>query len=886
MIGKTNWKRNIMTMVLFVGVVLLAYRSMITSDFLAVCSDGVGYYVARVFFIDGIRGGELPLWDPYTVIGTPFLADVQNTVLSPFNILFFIFDSVTAFNLMYIIFMIMAGFFMYLLVYGLTDKYLVSVIAGFLFAFATVMSGRRMEHTTIIATLAFFPVVIYYLEMYRKSGREKWLILCSVTMAIQFICGFTQIVLYFDIAVFAYLLYVFFDRKLKMKEAVIIFARWVGVYILLIGIQLFPTLNIMIQSGRNKIAWEAFSVLSYDLRILLMMLFPEIYQNHFEAFGIYASSGIDIEIYVGVICLIYIIYEIIYNWKERKVKVISGIALASFIYGMIPHIPIMGKVLFHIPLLNSFRVCARSLPIFIFFCIVLAGMGMSHLNEKESVRKIIKVNGMLLGIILVVLLFMQCFLSQDTFMKGEYSEYYNSSIKGVLIALGLCSGNLFGLLICLKIDRENVTKGITLLIGMAMIIDIMRFSFLVNQMKGDTEYLLDAGVSEQVKELIDQDTSDHYRSFVVMDSAEEFYSSNFNIAKLNRNRITHNKIYNSYLTFLDEKLAYWEIDEIAYYIKTAKMLKDNIGLASMLGIHYIFDGGNHDINSKIMDKNAEYKLEYESNEVCFQNLGDILIYMEPAGWIEENATYLITITTSSEIPSIFYVDLYNDCYDDPKQNGYFDNKGGETLRAVISTDEIPDSDVFFRIIASSEKQLKISNLKIEKVYAEDTLEKISDLDTNADVYVNSQARQIIYIPDYVVEKNEWGNNWREDALYDVDRVSYIPDFGPNMDLRNNGSIIKDIVEKRNSVAATVYSDKDTFVNHAQLSYPGWRAYVDGEEVKLYTVNRLIQGIRVPQGEHHIEFRYEPNDIKIGVAATLLGIFSCCIWIVQKVKRKS
>lgn len=881
---RQNFKRNILTLILFAGIVTIVYRKMITSDSLALISDGVGYYVSKLFFIESIKAGEFPFWDPYTVIGTPFLADIQNTVLSPFNILFFFFDSVMAFNLMYIIFMIIAGFFMYLLIYELTEKYCVSIITGFLLAFATMMSGRRMEHTTIVATIAFFPVIIYYLEKYRRSGKELWLILSSVTMAVQFICGFTQIVLYFDMAVFVYLIYVFSDRKIKIKEALIIMTKWIGAYILLMAVQLLPTLRIMLQSGRNEMVWEGFSVLAYDLRILLMMIFPNIYENSFAAFGDYFSSGVDIEIYIGVICLIYIIYEIMYNRKESKVKVVLGIALAAFIYGMIPHIPILGKVVFHIPILNSFRVCGRSLPIFVFFSIMLTGMGMAHIDNSESVRKMKKINLAVLGVIAVVLLFLRCFLSQTILMQGEYNEYFNDSVQGVQVALALCLINVLGLFVCLKVNNEYISKGIAVFLGVIMVVDVMRFSVIIDDTMDSVDSKLDVGVSEQVKELIDQDTSNHYRSFAAMDTTEEFYSQNLKIAKVNRARSTHNKMYNSYLTFLDEKLAYWGIKEIAYYPETINAVKNNIGLISMLGIHYIFDEGDHDLNTKVIDESAQYELEYDTEEVVFQDGGGLLLYAVPADWIQENTTYLVTVVIPSDIPELFYADLYNAQYDDPKQNGYFAKTEDNVLQTIISTEEIPNEEVYFRLIASSEMPIDVSQLKVETIHAENRLEEIIVSDSDIDVYCNPQARQIIYIPEYVAEKNDWGSSWQEDGLYDIATVSYVSDIGIGMDLTGINSEVRNITEKRNSVAATIFSEGDVFVNHAQLSYPGWKAYVDGEEVKLYTVNNLIQGIKVPAGEHQVEFKYEPDDFKIGLVITLFGIALCCAWSIDAVRK--
>lgn len=47
--------------------------------------------------------------------------------------------------------------------------------------------------------------------------------------------------------------------------------------------------------------------------------------------------------------------------------------------------------------------------------------------------------------------------------------------------------------------------------------------------------------------------------------------------------------------------------------------------------------------------------------------------------------------------------------------------------------------------------------------------------------------------------------------------------------------------------------------------PGWRAYIDGERVDLLTANYLFQAVAVPAGRHTIELRYEPRELRIGLA---------------------
>lgn len=869
--------RNIFTLLLFIGVVVFIYREMITADFLFVHSDGIGYFSTKEFWTEGIKNGEFPLWDPYLSIGAPFMADIQSSVYSPFNILFLLFESPFAFNITYVIFMIMAGYFMYLLMYEYTDTYYISVSVGFIFCFATIMGGGRVEHFTIIASIPFFPVIIYYLEKFKRTRRETWLILCSITMMVQFFCGFTQIVLYFDIAAFVYLLFILHANKYNIRQQATLIVKWVGCYILLIAIQLIPLLQITLQSARNKITWEFFSIFAYDLRILWMMINPFIYQNRYESFGLYASSGIDIEIYIGVICLIYIVYEFVYHWRERNVKIISVILLGSFTWGMIPNIPIIGKIAYNIPLLGSYRVCARSMSIFVFSAIILAGLGMTNLYKNENLRKIIKVNISFIGFIFVLLIFLGSFLSQEIFSGDVDGGYYNNAMSGMKIALGLCIINLSVLLVLSKVKKTYVVNLAVIFLAVVILADVMRFSNLTNVKKKSTETLLDMGLSAQTESYVNEDTEQHYRSFVVMEDAQDMYiDSRLNIARSCRARISQNKLYNSSLTFLDAKLKYWGIQETSYYPLFINQMKIDNGLLSMLGIHYILDANDHDIEGRKMDESVEPELVLAEDSPSLLDGGDFLRYFIEADWAEANTSYRVIVALDTERPDIFYMALGDAA-------GVIYPLGDGRFQTLLMTGESLGSGIFFDLIISPETS--VSSLVIEKVQTQNIIEKLLTTEDGVDVYVNEDARQIIYIPDYVVAIEQYGDNWEEDALNNVDTISYVLGIDRDMDLTAGHFEVKDIDERRNEVSAIIYSDTGVFVNHAQLAYPGWKAFVDGEEVKLYTVNNLIQGAIVPSGEHAVEFRFEPNDLKIGGIITLLGGLGCSIWLMSEIVKR-
>lgn len=77
-----------------------------------------------------------------------------------------------------------------------------------------------------------------------------------------------------------------------------------------------------------------------------------------------------------------------------------------------------------------------------------------------------------------------------------------------------------------------------------------------------------------------------------------------------------------------------------------------------------------------------------------------------------------------------------------------------------------------------------------------------------------------------------------------------------------------------------FFDGPGFAVLADQHYPGWRAFVDGGETKIYKTNGLTRGVVVPPGRHKVIFKYAPVNFRASLLACGIA-FGAAIFILRR-----
>ena len=75
----------------------------------------------------------------------------------------------------------------------------------------------------------------------------------------------------------------------------------------------------------------------------------------------------------------------------------------------------------------------------------------------------------------------------------------------------------------------------------------------------------------------------------------------------------------------------------------------------------------------------------------------------------------------------------------------------------------------------------------------------------------------------------------------------------------------------NEIKLKTTTDSDKILFLSDTHYPGWKAFVDDKETKIYRADYAFRAVVIPQGNHVVKFLYNPLSFKIGYVISFLSI---------------
>ncbi|MCE5216710.1 hypothetical protein LLH03_06715 [bacterium] len=349
------------------------------------------YYPWRQYAGERLRQGQFPLWNPYELCGTPFLANNLSAVLYPETWLHALMPTQRALGWASSLAFFTGGSLMYWFLRVLGLRWIACLLGAIAFMFNGFVVGWLTVPPCRSVPL-WIPGILAACETFLRSRRPSLLALCALLVGLQFLAGQLHISLYVLITVAAYLLFrcvVLYregERRFAVQAAVAAFAAVLAGG-LLAAAQLLPVLELTRVSSRAAgMSYADLLANGLPLARLLTVFSPNLLGSPVDTndWGDYLGRGykayMEGAFYVGVAPLLLAPIGFLRSRREALFWVclaVVGVLLATGTHLNAP-------LYFLVPGYRSLAGISRAVLLVSVAISVLGAMGLSALLDTSA----------------------------------------------------------------------------------------------------------------------------------------------------------------------------------------------------------------------------------------------------------------------------------------------------------------------------------------------------------------------------------------------------------------------------------------------------------------------------------------------------------------------
>ncbi len=335
----------------------------------------------KFVWIESLKKGYPALWNPYSNLGQPFLANCNPGAYAPFNFLFFIFSTSYAFTWSYFFHFLISAFGTYLFIRSLGTGWAGAFLGGLAFAFSGYFMGHFWSGApNIFGAAAWLPLIFFFLKRFLDLRRFSILLLAAGVFGLSLLEGMPQVNLYTLLIIGLYLAWAWFRKELAFKEAL-----GAGVAFLAVGLslglcQLAPTFEFARYSNRWGFGWE--SIMRDSFNPVNLRFFIDPFFAGGPGAGPYHGIGgyAEVIIYLGLIPIFLAISGLGFLFKKSIVVWLVLVAVLTMSLAMADTTTVTHYVYLFFykffPCFSNNRVPSRILVLTTFSLACLAGMAL------------------------------------------------------------------------------------------------------------------------------------------------------------------------------------------------------------------------------------------------------------------------------------------------------------------------------------------------------------------------------------------------------------------------------------------------------------------------------------------------------------------------------
>jgi hypothetical protein len=376
--------------------------------------DPIGQTIPNKFLIaEYYKAGFFPLWNPFSFLGFPLIADPQAGAFYFPDVIFFSnLAALDAHNASVIFHIFLGSVGTYYLVKGLVKEKQPAVVAAIIMALASSFLSK-VFFLNLLETIVYIPWILYAVTATRHPLTILFFSTCMMLLAGHPVAAFYGTIML--------IIFTFLFHYPKIKKILSIAAITIAAY-LTCSIQLLPLWELSQLSVRSGLTFEEFIGGKTTLPELLSFIIPT---------KDWLPHHVDKYLHFGTIAFITLLVSFCvrkrFSKDLRKVYHIGGtFVILGIMLATLGIHPILAKFLYQVPILNLARVSARFIILTHIGAVICIAVFLTYLAKKKP--KI--ASGLSVAIILNSLLVPLFFLDHHQIADGE--EQYMPELRTLI----------------------------------------------------------------------------------------------------------------------------------------------------------------------------------------------------------------------------------------------------------------------------------------------------------------------------------------------------------------------------------------------------------------------------------------------------------------------
>jgi hypothetical protein len=343
------------------------------------CDYSLIHHFFRVYLRNSFWDGEVPLWNPYTFLGRPFLADPETAVWYPPTWLWVFLPESVAYWLATGLHMALAGWGMSRLVreWGASGK--ASVFAGCAFVLSPPYLGHIVGGLTgFVYTISWWPLELLLLDRLCERVSLRGALKLSMVLAIAFLAGQSHAFWLCGCSLGFYVLprcaYGSFRvAAVRVVRGYVVLALASLLALTLVGVELLPLVELT--SECNRMAGREFAAA------------PSLGWKGFTSLFRFVDPSSTLrwegELYMGLPILVLGLWSFC-HLREARMRALALMAFASLGVAMTSLTPVFDLLYPVIPAMGWFRYNGRFAMFFVFALVIAVALLWREDGAKPS----------------------------------------------------------------------------------------------------------------------------------------------------------------------------------------------------------------------------------------------------------------------------------------------------------------------------------------------------------------------------------------------------------------------------------------------------------------------------------------------------------------------